>query len=108
MPNMITATQGKKQNRKPNKGTSRLVLQEDDPWIADRQRIRKRNRRPYGVCGQGAVRFQTWEPWIIDSDGYSCAPFAIFNELYEHEHSASLHAFVAGTIGGKKLLFLKR
>ena len=51
---------------------------------------------------------QTWEPWIIDSDGYSYPPFAIFKELYEREQSASLRAFVAGTIGGKKLLYLKR
>jgi hypothetical protein len=51
---------------------------------------------------------QTWEPWIVDSDGFSYPPFAIFKELYEPEQSASLRAFVAGTIRGKNFSTLLR
>jgi hypothetical protein len=41
---------------------------------------------------------RTWEPWIVDSSGRSCAPFSIYKELFERGRSASLRGWVAGTL----------
>jgi hypothetical protein len=41
---------------------------------------------------------RTWEPWIVDSSGRSCAPFSIYKELLEYGRSASLRGWVAGTL----------
>jgi hypothetical protein len=45
----------------------------------------------------------TWEPWIIDPSGHTYPPFAIYKELFEYGRSASLRAFVAGTLGARLL-----
>ena len=41
---------------------------------------------------------QTCVPWIVDPSGRSYAPVRIYKELLEHGRSASMRAFVAGTI----------
>jgi hypothetical protein len=41
---------------------------------------------------------RTWEPWIVDPSGRSCAPFSIYKDLLEYGRSASLRGWVAGTL----------
>ena len=41
---------------------------------------------------------QSWEPWIVDPAGRSCAPFLIYKELLEYRKSASLRGWVVGTL----------
>jgi len=41
---------------------------------------------------------KSWEPWIVDPSGRSCAPFAIYKDLLEYGKSASLRGWVAGTL----------
>jgi hypothetical protein len=41
---------------------------------------------------------RTWEPWVVDPSGRSCAPFIIYKDLLEYGRSASLRGWVAGTL----------
>lgn len=47
---------------------------------------------------RGSDADQTWEPWIVDPSGRSCAPFGIYKDLLEYGRSASLRGWVAGTL----------
>lgn len=40
----------------------------------------------------------TWEPWIVDPSGRSCAPFLIYKDLLEYGRRSSLRGWVAGTL----------
>lgn len=41
---------------------------------------------------------RTWEPWIIDPSGRSCAPFSIYKDLLEVGSRVGLRGWVAGTL----------
>ena len=41
---------------------------------------------------------RTWEPWIVDPSGRSCAPFSIYKDLLEFGSRISLRGWVAGTL----------
>ena len=45
----------------------------------------------------------TWEPWIVEANGRASAPSKLYKDLMEYD-PVSVRAFVAGTLGARKLI----